>query len=142
AASDIAGTNEIPPAARKALAQLAEDFRRWRGQLNVLPHAELARIIIEESGYLAMWPADRSTEAQGRVENLLELTRAMEEFESMEAFLEHVSLVMDNEESRDEPKVTIMTLHGAKGLEFDHVFLVGWEEGVFPSQRSLDEGGL
>jgi DNA helicase-2/ATP-dependent DNA helicase PcrA len=143
AASDIAGTSEIPPAARKALAQLSEDFRRWRGHLSdKMPHPELARIIIEESGYLAMWQADRSTEAQGRVENLLELTRAMEEFESMEAFLEHVSLVMDNEEARDEPKVTIMTLHGAKGLEFDHVFLVGWEEGVFPSQRSLDEGGL
>ncbi len=143
AASDIAGTNEIPPAARKALAQLSEDFRRWRGHhADKMPHPELARIIIEESGYLAMWQADRSTETQGRVENLLELTRAMEEFESMEAFLEHVSLVMDNEESRDEPKVTIMTLHGAKGLEFDHVFLVGWEEGVFPSQRSLDEGGL
>ena len=88
-----------------------------------------------------MWQADRSAEADGRVENLIELTRAMEDYPSLTAFLEHVSLVMDNDASDASEKLTIMTLHAAKGLEFDHVFLVGWEEGVFPSQRALDEGG-
>jgi DNA helicase-2/ATP-dependent DNA helicase PcrA len=89
-----------------------------------------------------MWQADRTAEAAGRLENLNELVRAMEEYESLSAFLEHVSLVMDNEASAEEPKVTIMTIHAAKGLEFDTVFLAGWEEGIFPSQRALDEGGL
>ena len=89
-----------------------------------------------------MLQADRSAESAGRLENLAELTRAMEEYESLAAFLEHVSLVMDNDEARGGEKVTIMTIHAAKGLEFDTVFLPGWEEGVFPSQRSLDEGGL
>jgi DNA helicase-2/ATP-dependent DNA helicase PcrA len=107
-----------------------------------LPHPELARIVLEESGYTAMLQADRSAESAGRLENLAELTRAMEEYESLQAFLEHVSLVMDNDEARQGEKVTIMTIHAAKGLEFDIVYLAGWEEGVFPSQRSLDEGGL
>jgi DNA helicase-2/ATP-dependent DNA helicase PcrA len=89
-----------------------------------------------------MLQADRSAESAGRLENLAELTRAMEEYESLQAFLEHVSLVMDNDEARQGDKVTIMTIHAAKGLEFDIVYLAGWEEGVFPSQRSLDEGGL
>jgi DNA helicase-2/ATP-dependent DNA helicase PcrA len=109
---------------------------------STLPHPELARIVLDESGYTAMLQADRSAEAAGRLENLAELTRAMEEYESLGAFLEHVSLVMDNDEARAGEKVTIMTIHAAKGLEFDTVFLAGWEEGVFPSQRSLDEGGL
>jgi DNA helicase-2/ATP-dependent DNA helicase PcrA len=107
-----------------------------------LPHPELARIILDESGYTAMWQADRTAEAAGRLENLSELVRAMEEYESLGAFLEHVSLVMDNENNAEEAKVTIMTIHAAKGLEFDTVFLAGWEEGIFPSQRALDEGGL
>nr|WP_255536430.1 UvrD-helicase domain-containing protein [Pacificimonas pallii] len=141
AAGQIVQTTDLPAGGRKSLAELVENFRRWREQLGTLPHAELARIILEESGYIGMWQADRSAEAQGRVENLNELTRAMEDFESMESFLEHVALVMENDAAREEPKVTIMTLHAAKGLEYDHVFLVGWEEGVFPSQRSLDEGG-
>src|SRR3546814_14108812 len=88
-----------------------------------------------------MLQADRSAESAGRLENLTELTRAMEEYETLGAFLEHVSLVMENDAARDEEKVTIMTIHAAKGLEFGTVFLAGWEEGVFPSQRSLDEGG-
>jgi DNA helicase-2/ATP-dependent DNA helicase PcrA len=88
-----------------------------------------------------MWQADKSTEADGRIENLIELTRAMADYPSLTSFLEHVSLVMDNDASDASEKLTIMTLHAAKGLEFDHVFLVGWEEGVFPSQRALDEGG-
>ena len=141
AAARIVQTSDLPGGARKGLADLVEIFRRWREQLEGTPHPELARIILEESGYIGMWQADKTAEAQGRVENLNELTRAMEEFESMGGFLEHVALVMENDAARDEPKVTIMTLHAAKGLEFDHVFLAGWEEGVFPSQRALDEGG-
>ena len=104
-------------------------------------HAQLAQIILEESGYTAMYQAEKSAEAAGRLENLTELVRAMEEYETLGAFLEHVSLVMDNEGNAEDPKVTIMTIHAAKGLEYDTVFLVGWEEGLFPSQRALDEGG-
>jgi DNA helicase-2/ATP-dependent DNA helicase PcrA len=107
-----------------------------------LPHPELARIMLDESGYTAMLQAERSAEAAGRLENLAELTRAMEEYDNLSAFLEHVSLVMDNDNVNAGDKVTIMTIHAAKGLEFHHVWLAGWEEGVFPSQRSLDEGGL
>lgn len=117
-------------------------FARWRTNADELPHAELARIVLDECGYTTMLQADRTPEAAGRPENLTELTRAMEEYETLGDFLEHVSLVMDNDASDDESKVTIMTMHGAKGLEYDHVFCAGWEEGVFPSQRSLDEGGI
>ncbi|MDP8913431.1 MAG: ATP-dependent helicase, partial [Pseudomonadota bacterium] len=120
---------------------LVGDFARWRSRLQELPHPELARLVLDESGYTSMLQADRSAESAGRLENLAELTRAMEEYENLGAFLEHVSLVMDNEADRDAAKVTIMTIHAAKGLEFDTVFLAGWEEGVFPSQRALDEGG-
>ena len=112
------------------------------GRMSPLPHPELARIVLEESGYTAMLQADRSAESAGRLENLAELTRAMEEYETLQAFLEHVSLVMDNDEARQGDRVTIMTIHAAKGLEFDIVYLPGWEEGIFPSQRALDEGGL
>ncbi len=97
---------------------------------------------LDESGYTAMLQNERSAESAGRLENLAELARAMEEYETLGAFLEHVSLVMDNDASPDEDKVTIMTIHAAKGLEFENAYLVGWEEGVFPSQRALDEGGL
>ena len=141
AAAQIIETDELSPAARRSLAALMADLARWRGQVDALPHPELARIILEESGYVAMYQAQRSVEADGRLENLTELTRAMEDYESMTSFLEHVSLVMDNDNSDEAEFVTIMTLHAAKGLEFDHVNLVGWEEGVFPSQRALDEGG-
>jgi DNA helicase-2/ATP-dependent DNA helicase PcrA len=105
-------------------------------------HAQLAQIILDESGYTAMLQAEKSAEAAGRLENLTELVRAMEEYETLGAFLEHVSLVMDNEANAGDAKVTIMTIHAAKGLEFDTVFLAGWEEGLFPSQRALDEGGI
>ncbi|MEX6723865.1 ATP-dependent helicase [Parapedomonas caeni] len=141
AAQAMVETDELPPGARKTLGNLLADFDRWRAELPHLPHAELARLVLEESGYVAMWQADRSPEAAGRLENLNELTRAIEEFENLSAFLDHVSLVMDNEANDDHDKVTMMTLHAAKGLEFDSVFLAGWEEGVFPNQRSLDEGG-
>ncbi len=141
AAAALVETDELPGAARRSLGKLIGDVVRWRGQLDQLPHAELTRLILEESGYAAMWEADRSVEAAGRLENLQELTRAMEEFDTLGSFLDHVALVMENEQSDATEKVTIMTLHAAKGLEFDNVFLVGWEEGVFPSQRTLDESG-
>jgi DNA helicase II / ATP-dependent DNA helicase PcrA len=142
AAAHLLDSDELTPQARRSLGSFVGDLGRWREMASSLPHPELARIVLEESGYTAMLQADRSAEAAGRLENLAELTRAMEEYESLGAFLEHVSLVMDNDEARGGEKVTIMTIHAAKGLEFDTVFLAGWEEGVFPSQRSLDEGGL
>ena len=142
AGARILDTDELPPQARRSLGNLIGDIARWRSMGDTLPHPELARIILDESGYTAMWQADRTAEAAGRLENLSELVRAMEEYESLTAFLEHVSLVMDNEAQAEEAKVTIMTIHAAKGLEFDTVFLAGWEEGIFPSQRALDEGGL
>ncbi len=141
AAAQILDTDELTPQARRSLGNLVGDFARWRQRLTELPHAELARLILDESGYTVMLQADRSAESAGRLENLAELTRAMEEYENLGAFLEHVSLVMDNDADRETDKVTIMTIHAAKGLEFDTVFLAGWEEGVFPSQRALDEGG-
>ena len=141
AAARILDTDELTPQARRALGNLVGDIHRWRGLANDLPHAELAGRILDESGYTAMYQAEKSVEAAGRLENLSELVRAMEEYETLGAFLEHVSLVMDNEGGRQDPQVTIMTIHGSKGLEFDTVFLVGWEEGLFPSQRAIDEGG-
>jgi DNA helicase-2/ATP-dependent DNA helicase PcrA len=118
------------------------DFGRWRGQINHIPHPDLAGIILDESGYTDMWQADKSIESQGRLENLKELVSAMAEYESLAAFLEHVALVMEAQTNQHGDKATIMTLHGAKGLEFNHVFLPGWEEGLFPSQRSMDENGI
>jgi DNA helicase II / ATP-dependent DNA helicase PcrA len=141
ASARILDTDELTPQARRALGNLVGDIARWRDMARELPHAELARQLLDESGYTAMWQAEKSVEAAGRLENLSELVRAMEEYESLGAFLEHVSLVMDNEGGAQDPQVTIMTIHAAKGLEFDTVFLAGWEEGLFPSQRSLDEGG-
>ena len=105
-------------------------------------HTDLAQIVLDESGYTAMWQADRSADAPGRLENLKELIVAMAEFENLAGFLEHVSLVMDNAGTADGDMVTLMTLHSAKGLEFDTVFLPGWEEGLFPNQRAMDENGL
>ena len=142
AAARILDTDELTPQARRSLGAFIGDLARWRDRAAQLPHAELARQILDESGYTATLQAERSTESAGRLENLSELTRAMEEYETLGAFLEHVSLVMDNEAQQDEQKLTIMTIHAAKGLEFDNVFLAGWEEGIFPSQRALDEGGL
>ncbi len=141
AGAQMLDTDELTPQARRALGNLVGDFARWRARLNALPHPELARLVLDESGFTAMLQADRSAESAGRLENLTELTRAMEEYETLGSFLEHVSLVMDNEADREAEKVTIMTIHAAKGLEFGTVFLAGWEEGVFPSQRALDEGG-
>jgi DNA helicase-2/ATP-dependent DNA helicase PcrA len=141
AAQAITETEELLPAARRSLAELLAGLRRWRGQMETLDQGALAQLVLEESGYIAMLEADRSAEAAGRLDNLAELVRAMEGFTDLQAFLEHVSLVMENDRTDTDAKVTMMTLHAAKGLEFDHVFLPGWEEGLFPSQRALDEGG-
>jgi ATP-dependent DNA helicase UvrD/PcrA len=142
AAAALLDSDELTPQARRSLGNFVADIARWRQMSTELTHPELARIVLDESGYTAMLQADRSAESAGRLENVAELTRAMEEYETLQAFLEHVSLVMDNDEARQGERVTIMTIHAAKGLEFGVVYLPGWEEGVFPSQRALDEGGL
>ncbi len=141
AAALLSSTDEMKPKPRNALRGLMESFARWRKQKDTLPHTELAEIVLDESGYTEMWQKDRSADAAGRLENLKELVRSMEEFDNLAGFLEHISLVMDTAEGDSEQKVSIMTLHSAKGLEFDTVFLPGWEEGLFPHQRSLDEQG-
>lgn len=141
AAYDVVTTDELKPAARKAVSRFLADFDRWRQLAQGLSVAELTEQVLDDSGYTAMWQADKSPEAPGRLENLKELVRAVEEFETLPAFLEHVSLVTERAEESGQAQVTLMTLHAAKGLEFDTVFLPGWEEGVFPNQRSLDETG-
>ena len=141
AARLIATTDEMKPKPRAALRGLMDSFDRWRGQKDTMPHTELAEIMLDESGYTEMWQKDRSADAAGRLENLKELVRSMEEFENLQGFLEHISLVMDTDRGEEEQAVNIMTLHSAKGLEFDTVFLPGWEEGLFPHQRSLDDQG-
>ncbi len=142
AAREIAGTDELPPKARKALGALADSFARWSQTARVLPHTELAEMVLDESGYTDMLKADKSAEAPGRLDNLKEFVRSMEGFESLAAFLEHVSLVMEIAQDESGDRINLMTLHAAKGLEFDTVFLPGWEEGLFPSQRTMDENGL
>jgi DNA helicase-2/ATP-dependent DNA helicase PcrA len=127
-----------------ALRELVEGLRRW-GRMTGdadMTHMELAEIILDESGYTTMWQNDKTPEAPGRLENLKELVKALENFENLQGFLEHVSLVMDNDKQDSDQKVSIMTLHAAKGLEFPAVFLPGWEDGLFPSQRSMDESGV
>ncbi|HEY1858546.1 ATP-dependent helicase [Acidocella sp.] len=126
---------------RDSLRDLLQNFDRWREILGREGHVVALETMLDESGYIDMWKADKSPEAPGRLENLKELIRALADFEALQGFLDHVSLVMENEERDDDAKLSMMTLHGAKGLEFDTVFLPGWEEGVFPNQRALDEGG-
>ncbi|GEB36358.1 DNA helicase [Gluconacetobacter liquefaciens] len=133
---------EIKGKARDSLAALLNTLQQGREDLPREGHVVVIDRLLEESGYIDMWKADTSVEAPGRLDNLKELVRALADFESLGHFLEHVALVMENEESAGTERLSIMTLHGAKGLEFDTVFLPGWEEGVFPSQRTLDEGGL
>ncbi len=142
AAASLVETDELRPQARTSLKRLLTDFERWQSLVNVMPHTELTEMLLDESGYTGMWQNDRSPDAPGRLENLKELIRAMEAFENLAGFLEHVSLVMDNDDAPDEDKVSLMTLHAAKGLEFGNVFLPGWEEGLFPHQRALDESGI
>jgi DNA helicase II / ATP-dependent DNA helicase PcrA len=141
AARVMTESEELKPRPRQLLRDLIQTFDRWSAMVDTKPHEELAQIILEESGYIDMWKAERTADAAGRLENLKELTRSMEEFPSLAAFLEHVALVLDVESADGGERVSIMTLHAAKGLEFDVVFLPGWEEGLFPSQRSLDENG-
>lgn len=123
------------------LAQFTSNRRKWKEAFAVLSLREATEKLLEESGYMGMWKGEKSPEAQGRVENLKELLNALDEFDSLEQFLEHVSLVMDADDVSEEQKVNVMTLHAAKGLEFETVFLPGWEEGIFPSARSLEEKG-
>ena len=141
AARALIETDEIKAKPRQTLRDLLADFARWAAMIDAKPHAELAEAILEESGYTEMWQRDRTAEAAGRLENLKELVRAMDEFPNLASFLEHISLVMDVDNKDSGARVSIMTLHAAKGLEFETVYLPGWEEGLFPSQRSLDENG-
>jgi DNA helicase II / ATP-dependent DNA helicase PcrA len=141
AARAVVETDELKPKARGSLRDLILHFDRWRAQREATSHTELAEIVLDESGYTEMWQKDRSADAAGRLENLKELVRSMEEFENLQGFLEHIALVMDRDGGAEDEAVSLMTLHSAKGLEFDNVFLPGWEEGLFPSQRTLDEQG-
>src|SRR5512145_3020118 len=141
AARLIVETEELKPKSRKALSDLIAAFDRWRSLIEAMRHTELAELILDESGYTAMWQAEKSPQAQSKLENLKELIRFMEGFDTLAGFMEHVSLVMDAESEEGTERVNLMTLHSAKGLEFDVVFLPGWDEGLLPHQRSLDEAG-
>ena len=142
ASLELSDTDELPKRAANTVGGLLRQFLSWREAAEAMSPADLLRLVLDECGYNDMLSKDRSAESAGRAENLSELARAMEEYETLGDFLEHVSLVMDNDRGDAEETVTIMTIHAAKGLEFDNVFCVGWEEGVFPSQRAIDEGGL
>jgi DNA helicase II / ATP-dependent DNA helicase PcrA len=127
---------------KEQIDELLRGFARWRAMLDRDGHMVTVATMLDESGYTDMWQQDKSPEAPGRLENLKELVRALADFETLAGFLDHVALVMENDENAEGDRVNLMTLHGAKGLEFDTVFLPGWEEGLFPNQRALDEGGL
>jgi DNA helicase-2/ATP-dependent DNA helicase PcrA len=141
AARGIVNSDELPARTRTSLANFIRDLDRWRSQLEILPHARLLETVLEESGYTDALRADRGPTSQTRLENLKELVQSMAAFETLQAYMEHVALVMDLDRGAGDDSVQIMTLHSAKGLEFPLVFLPGWEEGVFPSQRSMDEKG-
>jgi DNA helicase-2/ATP-dependent DNA helicase PcrA len=141
AAEQLLATGGFRGKARDAMAELFQGFAQWKKMLETEGHVVTLATMLDESGYTGMWKQDKSPEAPGRLENLKELVRALADFETLEGFLDHVSLVMENEENAEDAKVSLMTLHGAKGLEFDTVFLPGWEEGVFPNQRAMDEQG-
>jgi DNA helicase-2/ATP-dependent DNA helicase PcrA len=142
AARELITGDRLPRAARNALGGFLTALDRWRAAAQRIPHTELVQQVLDESGYTGMWQADTSPDAPGRLENLKELVVAMAEFETLAGFLEHIALVMDNATDTAGDMVSLMTLHSAKGLEFDSVFLPGWEEGLFPSQRAMDENGL
>jgi DNA helicase-2/ATP-dependent DNA helicase PcrA len=127
---------------REELGRLLDGFDRWRQVMAADGHVVMLSVMLDESGYIRMWQQDKSAEAPGRLDNLRELARALVDFETLAGFLDHVSLVMETEENAGDDRAALMTLHGAKGLEFDTVFLPGWEEGLFPNQRSMDEQGL
>ncbi|MGC2203633.1 MAG: UvrD-helicase domain-containing protein [Stellaceae bacterium] len=142
AARALTAGDRLRPAARNALAAFIAAVDGWRMRAEKLSHTDLVQIVLDESGYTGMWQTDRSPDAAGRLENLKELVVAMAEFENLGGFLEHVSLVMDNAAAAGGDMVNLMTLHSAKGLEFDTVFLPGWEEGLFPNQRAMEENGV
>ncbi|MDC0227977.1 UvrD-helicase domain-containing protein [Alphaproteobacteria bacterium] len=135
-------TDEFRPNVKKSLQSLVDQFIEWKNVSTKISHTDLALKVFEESGYLAYWQNDKSIDGEGRLENLKELINAMSSFENLSGFLEHISLVMDGDNEAEAGEVSLMTLHAAKGLEFDVVFLPGWEEGLFPSQRSIDELGM
>jgi len=139
---DLIKTSEIKPKTKISLGHFIELTERWNDLIDKRNHYEMAEIILEDSGYLEMLRNDDTITAAGRLDNIKELFRSIEPFESLNAYLEHISLVMEIDKNPEGNKVSLMTLHAAKGLEFDYVFLPGWEEGVFPNQRSLDEGGV
>ena len=141
AATRLIASGGIKGKLKESLNHLLDGLIRWREQLGRDGHVITMETALDESGYTAMWKADKSAEAPGRLENLKEFTRALADFESLAGFLDHVSLVMENEERAETDRISVMTMHAAKGLEFDTVFLPGWEEGLFPSQRSMDENG-
>jgi len=141
ASRKLALSDELRPKARNSLGGLVQAFDRWRALEQGVDHVELVETVLDESGYVDMWRNDKAPDAPGRVESLKELVRAIGEFENLQGFLEHVSLVMENEQNAGDDLISIMTLHAAKGLEFDIVFLPGWEDGMFPNQRALDENG-
>ena len=141
ATRELVETDELKARPRTILRGLLAQFDQWADLSHTLAHHELARTVLDESGYTAMWQNEKSADAPGRLENLKELVRAMEDFDSLGGFLEHIALVMDTDAADSDDAVSIMTLHAAKGLEFTTVFLPGWEDGLFPSQRSLDENG-
>ena len=142
AIQQLLDTDELKPKVKGALSAVMNDFERWRSLASTSEHTVLASQILDESGYIAMWRADKSPDAPGRIENLEELISGMGEYETLPDFLEHVALVLERNDNQTDNAVSIMTLHGAKGLEFKIVFLPGWEEGLFPSQRSMDENGM
>ena len=142
AAAQLASNGVLKGKVRDALNKFFQDLAGWRRGLGTDGHVVTVSVMLDESGYTGMWQADKSPDAPGRLDNLKELVRALADFETLAGFLEHVSLVMENDANSQGERVSMMTLHGAKGLEFDTVFLPGWEEGLFPSQRTLDEGGL
>ncbi len=141
AARQIVLTDELAARTRTALSNFLRDLDRWRGQIDQTALPRLLEAVLEESGYTDALKLDRSPQAQGRLENLKELVQSMGSYDTLGAYLEHVALVLDLDRGAGEDSVQIMTLHQAKGLEFPLVFLPGWEEGVFPSQRSMDESG-
>ncbi len=141
ATARLVETDELKPKLRSTLRSLMESFVHWRELLQTMSHADVAQIVLDESGYTGMWQADKSPEAPGRLDNLKEFVSALAEFDTLPAFLEHVSLVLEATERSVGEQVSLMTLHGAKGLEFDIVFLPGWEEEIFPSRRALEENG-
>ena len=141
AADQVTRDGTLKGKACSSVRKLVDGFAAWREMLGREGHLVTVSVMLDESGYVEMWRLDKSPEAPGRLENLKELMQALKEFDTLSGFLDHVSLVMENEQGGEDDKLSMMTLHGAKGLEFDTVFLPGWEEGLFPSQRSMDENG-